>query len=150
MNKVTLRLQRNLAHGTLMWIYANDKKVYHSSKRFDTVEFTDHDSNYLGELEKMSPKKAAQRTTLSRLLKKSDRIYGICLNENFDQISPYKDSGEVEVIFFPTWEKLISYAETDFKEPDYEEIQRKHEAREQWLEKGRLYLQREKLRNKEA
>lgn len=150
MKKVTLNLQRNLAHGTLMWIYASDKKVYHSSKRFDAVEFTEHDSNFLGELEKIRPNKVKDRTTLSRLLKGSDRIYGICLNENFDQISPYKDSGEVEVIFFPNWEQLISYAETDFKEPDYEEIQRKYDAKQLWLEKGRLYLQKENLRKKEA
>lgn len=149
MKRVTLSLQRNLAHGILMWIYANDRKVYHSSKRFDAVEFTEHDSNFLGELEKVRPKQIQQRTVLSRLLKKSDRIYGICLNENFDQISPYKDSGEVEVIFFSTWEELISYTDTDFKEPDYEEIQRKYDAKQQWMEKGRLYLQKE-TRKREA
>lgn len=145
-----MRLRRNLAHGTLIWIYASDKKVYHSSKRFDRLAFRDQDYSFLGELEKVQPKNAKQRKALSQLLKGSDRIYGICLNENFDQISPYNESGEVEVFFFPSLEKLKTFAETEFKEPDYKEIQRKKDAKQLWLEKGRTYLQKEKQRNKEA
>lgn len=150
MKKITLGLRRNLAHGTLIWIYANDKKVYHSRKRFDTVAFTDQDYSYLGELEKMPPKNKTQSKALSQLLKGSDRIYGICLNEQFDQISPYNESGEVEVIFFPTLDKLKTYAETEFQELDHKEIQRRQDAKQLWLEKGRTYLQKEKQRNKEA
>ncbi|MBP1968307.1 hypothetical protein J2Z83_000399 [Virgibacillus natechei] len=137
MNKVQVNIQKDLAHGTLLWIYAHNKKVYHSSKRLDNVAFNEHDSNYLGEVKKIFSNKDKQESLLS-LLDKVDRIYGICIN---DQVTTNSGEKEVEVLFFQTWDEVQEYAETYFEKFDQQES-KKEQVKQEWLERGRRYLRK--------
>ncbi|PAV28828.1 hypothetical protein CIL05_14475 [Virgibacillus profundi] len=132
MTKVTISPRKSLADGTLMWIYANNKKVYYSSKGHEVNEFNEHDSNYLGEVGKVC--KNQQLSVVADLLKKKDRIYGICMNEDNNQ-----NAKDVDVLFFSTWDKLLNYAETYSNETE-KIVQRKKEEKQKWLEQGRRYL----------
>lgn len=151
MKEVKINLQKNLPNGTLVWIYGSNKKVYHSSKRFDTADFSEHDSNFLGDIKEVFPKENRQRASVVRLLGKSERIYGICLNE--EGISK---ADSVKVQFYPTWEKMVDFAEAHFTEYDLlaakkeEEESRKQTARSEWLERGRQFLKNNKVTPKET
>ncbi|GAB3064366.1 hypothetical protein GCM10027286_29740 [Virgibacillus ainsalahensis] len=130
-------LQSNLAFGTLMWINASNKKVYHSSKRCDAVSFNKHESNYLGKIEKVFSNNDEQIALLSGLLENTDRIYGICMNNKI----PHSNKPEnIDMLFFPTWAEMLNTAKIYFKK--YDEKQRKNEAKQEWLERGRLYVKK--------
>jgi len=151
LKKIKLNLRKKLTRGTLLWVYADDGKVYHSSKRFDTASFNEHDSNYLGEIEKVSTNKR-QLNSLYTMLKKSDRIYGICLNKKGQAaVLNNKTTGD-EIIFFPTWEKMTSFGKAHFTITDKieAETQRKEKARLKWLQRGQAYVNRQNKTVKEA
>ncbi|UJL47755.1 hypothetical protein KFZ58_07835 [Virgibacillus sp. NKC19-16] len=147
MKKLTFSLRSDLPHGTLIWINASNKKIYYSSKRFDKLAFNEHDSNYLGKAEKICSAKNNQETLVDSLLEKTNRIYGISSNEQVEKSNGVK---EVAVLFFSTWEEMLRYAEPYFEDYDQQEkyeqqeIRRKKQAKQEWLERGRRYLQKEK------
>lgn len=151
MNKSNVNTLNELAPGTLLWIYASNKKVYHSSKRFDTVDFAEHESNYLGELKDNFPVKHPKYSTILELLKKSDRVFGICLNDHNGQAVQRKGTKKVDIKFFGSWDKMQKFAEDYFEKYDLleekriEEETRRKKARNQWLERGKRFLRTEKV-----
>lgn len=155
MKEIKVNLPINLAHGTLLWIYASNNKVFHSSKRFDVVEFTEHDSNYLGEIEDVFPTNSKDRASIKALLKQSERVYGIYLDEEEGQAEQKKDTSKVDVLFFTTWDKMQHFAEDYFETYDQQESKRKIEvkrriqARNEWLERGKRFLQDSTTQSKE-
>lgn len=152
MKKIKLNIREKLTKGTLLWIYADDRKVYHSSKRFDTASFNEHDSNYLGDINKVVSTNKKQFTSLDKMLQKSNRIYGICLNEKDEKaIHNNKTNGD-EVIFFPTWEKMNAFAQAHFTITDKieAEMQRRENARLKWLQRGQAYIKKQSKTAKEA
>jgi hypothetical protein len=139
--KVTVSVAEDLGYGTLMWVYANNHKVYHSNKRVDRVEsFDDLDSNFLGKIEALDLNKADKKTVLNLILEKTDRIFGVCIDKRQNE----KNNGtkDYSVVFFPSWEQVRIFAETKFQELEETEVQRKKEAKEKWLERGRLFAQK--------
>ncbi|WP_449354012.1 hypothetical protein ACUL41_11435 [Virgibacillus natechei] len=147
MKKLTFNLREDLPHGTLVWINASNKKIYCSSKRFDKLAFNEHASNYLGKAEDICSMKSNQDMLVDSLLEKTNRIYGISSNEQVEKSDSVK---EVVVLFFPTWEEMLQYAVPYFEDYDQqekyeqEEIKRKKQAKQEWLERGRRHLQKEK------
>lgn len=138
-------LPNNLMHGTLLWIDASSNKVFHSSKRFDAVEFTEHDSNYLGEMGDILSLNKQKRDALMKELANSERIFGIYLSDD-QQAKVDKDTINANALFFPTWEKLQEFAEDYFEKHDQlesdrkEESKRRKDAKNEWLERGRRFL----------
>src|SRR5690625_4113588 len=115
MKKVQVNLQGNFAYGTLFWVSASNKKVYHSSRRLDSVEFTEHESNYIGELEALTSK--TNQTILLRKLKNTDRVYGISI-DNEDGLKKSETREKATIMFFDNLEKLMEYAEPRFEAYD--------------------------------
>ncbi|RDW18005.1 hypothetical protein [Oceanobacillus chungangensis] len=147
MKKVTVSVAEDLGYGTLLWIYANNHKVYHSNKRVDRVEsFDDIDSNFLGKVEELDLNKADKKTILNLILEKTDRIFGVCVNKKKNDKN--NRTNDYSVVFFQSWEQVKTFAETTFQELAQTEVQRKKEAKEKWLERGRLFSQK-KNSNKE-
>ncbi len=148
MLKTNINLPNNLVHGTLLWIDASSNKVFFSSKRFDVVEFTEHDSNYLGELEDVFSANKQKRDALMKVLGRSERIFGIYLKDADEQEKVNKDTINAEALFFSTWENLQDFAEDYFKKYDQleskreEESQRRKQAKNEWLERGRRFLKK--------
>lgn len=148
MKEVYIHLPNNLMHGTLLWIDASSHKVFHSSKRFDVVEFTEHDSNYLGEVEDVFSENKQKLEVMLKGLKKSERIYGIYLDIEDEQAIVNKETIRANTRFFSTWEKLQSFAEEYFATYDQLESERKEEskrrkqAKNEWLERGRKFLKK--------
>ncbi|RDW18389.1 hypothetical protein CWR48_12505 [Oceanobacillus arenosus] len=141
MKKVTVSVTEELGYGTLIWVYANNHKVYHSNKRVDRVKsFDDLDSNFLGKVEALNLNKTDKKTVLNLILEKTDRVFGVCV----DKKKNTKNNGtdDFSVVFFPSWEQVMTFAETSFQELAETEVQRKKEAKEKWLEKGRLFAQK--------
>ena len=148
MIKTNINLPSNLVNGTLLWIDVDSEKVFHSSKRFDAVEFTEHDSNYLGEGEEVFSASQHKLDSIIKLIDGSERIFGIYLKDNHYQSEASKSTISAEVLFFSTWEKLWDYAEDYFKKYDQIEVERKEEkkrrkqAKKEWLERGRRFLRK--------
>lgn len=146
MKKLIFSLRKDLPHGTLVWINASNKKIYYSSKRFDKLAFNEHDSNYLGKADKICSAKNNQDKHVKSLLAESNRIYGISSNEQVEKSNGVK---EVEILFFPTWEEMLKYAEPYFEDYDQQEkyeqqeTKRKKLAKQEWLERGRRFIQKE-------
>lgn len=153
MKEIRIGLREKFARGTLMWVYANDNKVYHSSKRFDTASFSDHNSNYLGEVEKVCANNKRQLSLINSMLKRSNRIYGICLNKKGEEAIRNNESpmGD-EVLFFSTWEKMLEFANSHFKQTDkiQAEMKRREKARLNWLKRGQKYIKKKNTTAKEA
>jgi len=146
--KTNINLPSNLVNGTLLWIDVDSEKVFHSSKRFDVVEFTEHDSNYLGESEEVFSASQQKLDSIIKQIDGSERIFGIYLKGNHYQTEASKSTINAEVLFFSTWEKLRDYAEEYFKKFDQIEVERKEEkerrkqAKKEWLERGRRFLRK--------
>lgn len=146
MQEVNIDLPKNLMNGTLLWIDASSNKVFHSSKRFDVVEFTEHDSNYLGEVEDVFSSNKRKLDSIMKNLKTSDRIFGIYLKDSQEHEKVNKDTINAKALFFSTWEKLQDFSEDYFEKYDQQETERKQEskrrkqAKNEWLERGRQFL----------
>ena len=146
--KINIHLPSNLINGTLLWIDASSKKVFHSSKRYDAVEFIEHDSNYLGESEEVFSTNKQKLDSIIKWLDGTERIFGIYLKDTNHQTEASKSTIIAEVLFFSTWEKLRDYAEEYFKKYDQIEVERKEEserrkqAKKEWLERGRRFLRK--------
>lgn len=139
MKKIKVHLKEKLQRGTLLWVSASNSKVYRSSKRFDTASFSDHDSNYMGKLEKVFAWTDMQKNTIYNEFKHVDRVYGICVHKN--TVTPStKNALSDKVIFFPTWDNMIAFANKRVATVD-EEITRKEAMKKKWMEKGRKYVQ---------
>ena len=67
MINIKVHLKEKLQRGTLLWINAGNNKVYRSSKRFDKASFGDHDSNYVGKLEKVFTWTDMQKKNIYRM-----------------------------------------------------------------------------------
>lgn len=148
MREVNINLPNNLMNGTLLWIDASSNKVFHSSKRFDVVEFTEHDSNYLGELKDVFSSNKQHLDSIMKVLEGSERIFGIYLKDADEQEKVNKDTINAEALFFSTWEKLQDFAEDYFEKYDQieskrmEESKRRKLAKDEWLERGRRFLKK--------
>lgn len=146
MQEVNIHLPNNLVHGTLVWIDASNYKIYYSSKRYDVAEFTEHDSNYVGEFGEIFSMEEEERDSIKKMIKGSERIFGIYLRDSEEQIEINKDTINAEVQFFSTWEKLQEFAEDYFKKYDRiesekkEEKHRRKQAKNAWLERGRRFI----------
>lgn len=146
MQEININLPSNLAHGTLLWIDESSNKVFHSSKRFDVVEFTEHDSNYLGEVDDVFSSKKQKLDAIMKVLEGSERMFGIYLKDADEQTKINKDTINAEALFFKSWEKLQDYAENYFEKYDQleserkEESQRRKQAKNEWLERGRRFV----------
>src|SRR5690625_1927139 len=151
LKKIRLNLREKLTRGTLLWVYADDGKVYHSSKRFDKASFNEHDSNYLGEIDKVSTN-IIQINYLYTMLKESDRIYDICLNKQGQTAVLNNKTTSDEIIFFQTRKKMTSFGKAYFTITDKikAEIQRKEKTRLKWLQRGQAYVNRQNKTAKEA
>src|SRR5699024_8860416 len=82
--------------------------------------------------------------------KKSDRMYGICLNKKGQAaVLNNKTTGD-EIIFFPTWEKMTSFGKAHFTITDKNEAekQRKEKARKKWNKKEQDYINRQNKKEK--
>lgn len=139
MNKIKVRLNEKLQRGTLLWINASNHKVYRSSKRFDTASFSDHDSNYVGELEEVIAWTGLQKESIYNELKVADRLYGICLH-NETVIPSTQNALSEKVILFSTWDKMLAFAKKHFTTLD-DAIARKEAMKKKWKEKGRQHVQ---------
>lgn len=142
MEKIKVSLKEKLRRGTLLWINAESNKVYRSSKRFDTASFNDHDSNYMGQLEKVFAWTDMQKKRIYQELDHADRLYGICL-QNEAVIPSNKNAISDKIIFFSTWDKLITFANKHVATVD-KAIDRKEMMKKKWMEKGKQYVQNKK------
>ncbi|WP_249869971.1 hypothetical protein [Oceanobacillus saliphilus] len=141
MKKVIVSTKENLVYGTLIWIYASNKKVYHSSKCIDSdAAFGDYNSNYMGKVHELYRNQDKQPAIFDRMLSKSDRIFGVCLNNR------RMDDGskEVKVLFFSNWEKVQDFAENDFPALAETELNRRKEAKQKWMERGKAFSNKKK------
>ena len=142
MRKVIISTKEDLSYGTLLWIYSKNKKVYHSSKCVNSeAAFSDYDSNYMGKVEELYRNLDKQPALFDRMLSSTDRIFGICLNNR--RISD--DSKEVKVLFFPSWEEVQDFAERDFPVLIETEKNRRKEAKQKWMERGKAFSSKKKL-----
>lgn len=141
MKDIDVCLREKLPRGILFWVYADDYKIYRSSKRFDKASFNEHESNYVGEFDDIYF--GENKSLIFKMLEKSKRIYGVCLKGNgtLDNIKK-GDMGDI-VRFFPTWDEMYSFAQKHFKKAD-EKIKRREEIKRQWLKRGRKYIQQQK------
>lgn len=141
MKKVKIKLPINIGHGALLWIYSGSKKMYYSSHRYDITEFIEHESNYLGEFSEIFPT-GDQQNAVVELLEQEERVFGICLNIEGGQA----DQSVSEVCFFPTWDRMLKFANQYFETFDeseskrLEEASRRNAAKKEWLESGRRFL----------
>ncbi|WP_067727738.1 hypothetical protein [Oceanobacillus damuensis] len=141
MKKVIVSTKENLSYGTLIWIYASNKKVYHSSKCIDSdASFSEYDSNYMGKVHELYRNHDKQPALFNRMLAKSNRIFGVCLNNR------RSDNGlkDVKVLFFPNWEQVQEFAENDFPVLAETELNRRKEAKQKWMERGKVFSNKKK------
>lgn len=133
-------------NGTLLWIDASSSKVFHSSKRFDVVEFTDHDSNYLGEIDDVFSENIEMRESIIKMLETSERVFGIYLKKPDEEVKQDKDMIDAEALFFSNWDKLQDFSDDYFEKYDQLEVEREEEsarrkqAKNEWLERGRRFI----------
>lgn len=141
LKEINVSLREKLPRGTLLWVYADDYKIYRSSKRFDTASFNEHDSNYVGDFNHLYT--GENKSLIYKMFEKTDRIYGVCLkaNEKLENIKK-SDMGDT-VKFFPTWDDMFTFAEHHFKKAD-KIMARREEMKRQWLKRGRKYVQQQK------
>lgn len=141
MKKVIVSTKENLNYGSLLWIYASNNKVYHSSQRVKSdTAFSAYDSNYMGKVEGLYKDREKQPALFKRMLSKSDRIIGVCLNKRRGE-DGMKD---VKVLFFSNWEDVQDFAENDFPELVEKERNRRKAAKQQWLERGKRFANKKK------
>ncbi|HEX6594816.1 MAG TPA: hypothetical protein VF095_09530 [Bacillota bacterium] len=144
-NKVTFC--KDVKRGTILWVYADDHKVFRSTKRFDVKSFNDHDSTFIGTVDDLCSTKKNKKLVYD-MLKSKDRIFGVCLNDK-DHPNPSKKNRRNEVVFFPTWKKTIEFANKYFT-PIVKEKKRRAEAKRKWLQKGKQYVKKQNANVKEA
>lgn len=141
-----MNLPSNLVQGTLLWIDGSSNKVFHSSKRFDVAEFTEHDSNYLSEVEDALSSNKQKRDAIVKVLKGAERVFGIYLKDADHLVKGSKGMINAEVLFFGTWDKLQAFAGDFFEKYDQLEFERELESRRrkemknEWLKRGRRFL----------
>ncbi|MFC4024298.1 hypothetical protein ACFOUV_10885 [Oceanobacillus longus] len=141
MKKVIVSTKENLVYGTLIWIYASNKKVYHSSRCIDgDAAFSEYDSHYMGKVHELYRNQEKQPALFDRMLAKSDRIFGVCLNNR------RLDNGakDVKVLFFPNWEDVQEFAENDFPVLAETRQNKKIEAKQKWMERGKAFSNKKK------
>ena len=141
MKKVIVSTKENLHYGALIWIYAKNKKVYHSSKAIDgNVAFSEYDSNYMGKVHELYRNQEKQPALFDRMLAKSDRIFGVCLNKR------RLDNGkkDIKVLFFPNWEDVQDFAENEYPILVEKELNRRKEAKQKWMERGKAFSNKKK------
>ncbi|WP_147629029.1 hypothetical protein [Oceanobacillus massiliensis] len=141
MKKVIVSTKENLSYGTLIWIYASNKKVYHSSKAVDgSADFSEYDSHYMGKVHELYRNLEKQPALFNRMLAKSDRIFGVCLNKRRLE----NGSHDVKVLFFPSWENVQEFAENSFPELAEMELTRKKKQRKKQKMKQSLRMKQNK------
>ncbi|HLR79440.1 MAG TPA: hypothetical protein VK119_02510 [Bacillota bacterium] len=140
MDKRTITFQKDLKRGTILWVYADDHKVFRSSKRFDVKSFNDHDSTFIGTVEDVCSNKENESLVYD-LLESTDRIFGVCLNDESQSRGSTKETSN-KVAFFPSWKKAIDFANKHFK-PVIKEKKRRAEAKRKWLQKGKQYMKKQ-------
>ncbi|HLS61044.1 MAG TPA: hypothetical protein VK044_07940 [Virgibacillus sp.] len=149
MKKIKINLPINIGHGVLLWIDSVSKKMYYSSHRYDITEFIDHESNYLGEFNDLFPT-GEQQNAVVDLLEHGERVFGICLNTEGGQV----DQHVSEVCFFPSWDRMLKFANQYFEEFDaseserLEEVSRRSSAKKEWLKSGRRFISSESTTRK--
>jgi hypothetical protein len=115
LDKVSVTINKELPLGTLLWIYSSNGKMFHSTKRFDTKTFNNHDSV---SLEQYQVACNSSDSCLPEMLQKTNRIYGI----SFENTKAY---------FFLTLDELYSFGTPYFTALD----RRKEEARKNFEER---------------
>lgn len=142
MKKVIVSTKENLDYGTLIWIYANNRKVYRSSKSINAdTPFHRYDSHYMGMVEELYRDQEKHPILFKRMIEKSDRIFGVCLNKRRNE----DGSKDMKVLFFSDWDSVQDFAEDTFPRLLKEEVKRRKAAKQKWLERGKLFSEKKKM-----
>jgi len=142
MKKVIVSTKENLDYGTLIWIYANNRKVYRSSKSIDSdMPFHHYDSHYMGMMEELYRDQEKHPLLFKQMIEESNRIFGVCLNKRRNE----DGSRDMKVLFFSDWDSVQDFAEDTYPKLVKAEVKRRKEAKQKWLERGKLFSEKKKM-----
>ncbi|GIO21450.1 hypothetical protein [Oceanobacillus sp. J11TS1] len=145
MKQVIVSTKENLGYGTLIWIYANNRKVYRSSTIIDgDTPFQHYDANYMGMVDTLYRDQEKHPRLFKQMLEKSNRIFGVCLNKRRNA----DGSKDMKVLFFSDWDSIQDFAENDFPTLVKAEVKRRKLAKQKWVERGKLFSEKKKSRDK--
>lgn len=105
------------------------------------MPFHHYDSHYMGMMEELYRDQEKHPLLFKQMIEESNRIFGVCLNKRRNE----DGSRDMKVLFFSDWDSVQDFAEDTYPKLVKAEVKRRKEAKQKWLERGKLFSEKKKM-----